>query len=99
MYAACRKKMRTIRQLARFLREAAPTDPANYHARIMHAAATDLDKTAQTYREECGCTDPGDEAPADQAAASPSDVFSLSALAPPFATPTIAGRSSRSCST
>jgi hypothetical protein len=59
----------------------------------MHAAADDLDKLASDCLEHCRCGECGDAPAEDQAAASPSD------LAPPLATPTIAGRSSRSCST
>jgi hypothetical protein len=99
MHDARRKQLRTIRQLATFLRGAAPRDATSYYAKIMNAAADDLDKTAQSYDEEWRDTDQVDEALTDQAAASPSDVLSPTALAPPFATPTIAGRSSRSCST
>jgi hypothetical protein len=99
MHETCRKKIRTIQQLATFLREAAPQDRLNYYAKIMNAAAADLDEVARSYAEQCSGADAKDDAPEDHAAALSSVLPSPSAFTPPFATPTIAGRSSRSCST
>jgi hypothetical protein len=90
MCALCQQKTQKIVELARFLRENAPTIRSNQYAKMMNSAAEDLDAMVHRAAEHCQCT-AEEVAASDQAAASPS------ALAPPFATPTMAGRSNRSC--
>jgi hypothetical protein len=107
MCAICRHKAEEIAALAQFLRKNAPTVRSNYYSTIMNAAAADLEEMALYYTERCRCRCRSRHreemraapavavAAADQAAASPSAL----APPPPLATPTIAGRSKRSCST
>lgn len=96
MCADCQKNAEKMARLSQFLRENAPTIRSNHYAKIMIRAADDLDEMRRRYAERCRCDDatPADPGPpAVQAAASSAD------LAPPLATPTIAGRNRRSCST
>ena len=93
MCDACQQKIRAIQNLAQFLRDSAAESQSLFYARMMNAAADDLDRVACHHADRGRCGECADDAAEDQAAAS------LSALSPPFATPTIAGRSSRSYST
>jgi hypothetical protein len=94
MCVICEQKAAKIAKLAQFLRENAPTIRSCHYSRMMNAAADDLDAMVRYYSEACRCAETSGGPAADQAVAS-----SSTALPPPLATPTIAGRSSRSCNT
>jgi hypothetical protein len=93
MCVICRQKAAKIAKLAQFLRENAPTIRSCHYSRMMNAAADDLDAMVRYYSDACRCAEPSGGPATDQTTAS------VSALAPPLATATIAGRSSRSCKT